>query len=61
MTGSDFEVFQRAVQHNFETQFAQGRGLGQDLPNLFTPLPIFQPNHLSANIAAYLVALRMEI
>ncbi|KAH6857500.1 hypothetical protein B0T12DRAFT_482892 [Alternaria alternata] len=61
MTGSDFEVFQRAVQHNFETQFAQGRGLGQALPSLFTPLPIFQPNHLSANIAAYLVALRMEI
>jgi hypothetical protein len=61
MTGSDFEVFQRAVQHNFEMQFAQGRGLGQALPSLFTPLPIFQPSHLSANISAFLVALRMEI
>jgi hypothetical protein len=61
MTGSDYEVFQRAVQHNFETQFAEGRGLGRALPSLFTPLPIFQPSPLSANIAAYLVALRMEI
>jgi hypothetical protein len=61
MTGSDFEVFQRVVQHNFEAQFAQDRGLEQALPSLFTPLPIFQLSHLSANIAAYLVALRMEI
>jgi hypothetical protein len=61
MTGSDYEAFQRAVQHNFETQFAEGRGLGQALPSLFTPLLIFQPSPLSANIAAYLVALRMEI
>tara|TARA_R110002003_G_scaffold391_14_gene19515 strand:- start:15522 stop:16388 length:867 start_codon:yes stop_codon:yes gene_type:complete len=61
MTGADFEVFQRVVQHNFEAQFAQDRGLEQALPSLFTPLPIFQLSHLSANIAAYLVALRMEI
>lgn len=60
VTGSDSEVFQRAVQHIFETQFAQGRGL-EALPKLFTPLSIYRPNHLSANIAAYLVALRMEI
>ncbi|CAN9281404.1 unnamed protein product [Alternaria alternata] len=51
----------RCFAQELATTFAQGRGLGQALPSLFTPLPIFQPNHLSANIAAYLVALRMEI
>lgn len=61
LTGSDREVFQRAVQHIFETQFAQGRSLDEALPSLFTPLNIYRPNYLSANIAAYLVALRMEI
>ncbi|CAN9297427.1 unnamed protein product [Alternaria alternata] len=51
----------RCFAQELATTFEQGRGLGQALPSLFTPLPIFQPNHLSANIAAYLVALRMEI
>lgn len=61
MTGSDSEVFQRAVQHIFETQFSQYDGLGEALPNLFAPLSIYQPNNLSTSIVAYLVALRMEI
>ena len=61
LTGSDFEVFQTAVQHNFETQFAQGRGLEHVLPSLFTPLRVIQVSHQSASIAAFLVALRMEI
>lgn len=61
MTGSDSEAFQRAVQHIFKTQFAQCYSPEEARPNLFYPLPISGPNHLSANMAAFFVALRMEI